>query len=102
MFACLETFFGIGLIVGPTVGGALYSVGGYTLPFAALGTLLIGMISHKKLLITVFGHKHKIKNFIKKFDIFHGKISKAFGFWFIFGIKLLILKQNHIKMINEF
>ena len=42
MFACLETFFGIGLIVGPTVGGALYSVGGYTLPFAALGTLLIG------------------------------------------------------------
>lgn len=41
MFACLETFFGIGLIVGPTVGGALYSFGGYTLPFAALGGLLI-------------------------------------------------------------
>ena len=32
---------------------------------------LIGMISHKKSLITIFGHKHKIKNFIKKFDIFH-------------------------------
>ena len=30
----------------------------------------IGMISHKKSLITIFGHKHKIKNFIKKFDIF--------------------------------
>ena len=41
MFACLETFFGIGLIVGPTVGGALYSFGGYTLPFASLGGLLI-------------------------------------------------------------
>lgn len=42
MFACLETFFGIGLIVGPTVGGALYQVGGYSLPFVALGSLLIG------------------------------------------------------------
>ena len=42
MFACLETFFGIGLIVGPTVGGALYQVGGYSLPFVTLGSLLIG------------------------------------------------------------
>ena len=31
----------------------------------------LGMISHKKSLITIFGQKHKIKNFIKKFDIFH-------------------------------
>ena len=40
----------------------------------------LGMISHKKSLITVFGHKHKIKNFIKKFGIFHEKISAAFDF----------------------
>ena len=33
----------------------------------------IGMISHEKSLMTIFGHKHKIKNFIKKFDIFHRK-----------------------------
>ena len=26
----------------------------------------LGMISHKKSLITVFGHKHKIKKFINK------------------------------------
>lgn len=39
-FASLETFFGLGLIVGPTVGGALYQVGGYTLPFAVMGTAL--------------------------------------------------------------
>ena len=44
------------------------------------------MISHKKSLITNFGHKHEIKNFIKEFYIFHEKISTAFGFWFIFGI----------------
>ncbi|XP_057671964.1 MFS-type transporter SLC18B1-like [Diorhabda carinulata] len=39
-FACLETFFGLGLIVGPTVGGALYQAGGYTLPFAVMGSSL--------------------------------------------------------------
>ena len=61
--------------------------------FACIGTAgqrcttlrrLIGMFSNKMSLITIFGHKHEIKNFIKKFDIFHEKISTAFGFWFIF------------------
>ena len=40
----------------------------------------LGMISHKKSQITIFGHKHKIKNFIKKFDIFHEKITTATDF----------------------
>ncbi|BES97650.1 transporter [Nesidiocoris tenuis] len=39
-FASLETFFGLGLIVGPTVGGALYEMGGYTTPFVVLGSAL--------------------------------------------------------------
>lgn len=39
-FASLETFFGLGLIVGPMVGGVLYSLGGYYLPFVTLGMLL--------------------------------------------------------------
>ncbi|KAK0084730.1 hypothetical protein PV326_006183 [Microctonus aethiopoides] len=39
-FASLETFFGLGLIVGPTVGGALYQVGGYSTPFVVLGSAL--------------------------------------------------------------
>ena len=33
MFAVMETFFGLGLIVGPSVGGALYELNGYYLPF---------------------------------------------------------------------
>ena len=37
----------------------------------------LGMISHKKSLLTIFGQKHEIKNFIKKFDI---EISMAFDF----------------------
>ena len=56
---------------------------------------MLGMISHKKSLITIFGHKHKIKNFIKKFDISHKKISTASDFVsYLFCIKLQILKQN--------
>ena len=48
----------------------------------------LGMTSHKKSLITIFGHNHEIKKFIKKFDIFHEKISMTFGFWFIFVVYL--------------
>ncbi|KAA0203699.1 hypothetical protein HAZT_HAZT007212 [Hyalella azteca] len=40
-FAALETCFGVGLIVGPTIGGALYELGGYTLPFMCMGSLLL-------------------------------------------------------------
>ncbi|GBP93145.1 MFS-type transporter SLC18B1 [Eumeta japonica] len=40
MFASLETFFGLGLIVGPTLGGALYNLGGYSMPFGVLGAAL--------------------------------------------------------------
>jgi len=42
MFAILETFFGLGMIMGPTVGGALYEAGGFTLPFVTLGSVLVG------------------------------------------------------------
>ena len=43
----------------------------------------LGKISHKKSQITIFGHKHKIKNFIKKV-IFHKKVSTAFYFgWYL-------------------
>ena len=58
---------------------------------------LLGMISHKKSLIKIFGHE--IKNFIKKFDIFHEEISTAFGFWFIFEIlnKIVKVKIMYIK-----
>ncbi|UYV78832.1 hypothetical protein LAZ67_16002939 [Cordylochernes scorpioides] len=40
-FATLETFLGIGLIIGPTVGGLLYDVGGYQLPFFIVGSITV-------------------------------------------------------------
>ncbi|XP_052252223.1 MFS-type transporter SLC18B1-like [Dreissena polymorpha] len=37
----LETFSGLGMMVGPPIGGALYELGGYGLPFFILGSLVI-------------------------------------------------------------
>ena len=50
----------------------------------------LGTISHRKSLITIFVHKHKIKKF------------KRLPFWFIFDIKLRILNQKYIKNDYEF
>ncbi|KAF6035613.1 SLC18B1 [Bugula neritina] len=33
----LETFYGIGLVLGPAIGGGLYSIGGFLLPFEVIG-----------------------------------------------------------------
>lgn len=41
ILSLLETSFGLGLICGPTLGGWLYEVGGYILPFFTLGGFLI-------------------------------------------------------------
>ena len=40
MFAILETFFGLGMILGPFIGGLLYEIGGFILPFVILGGFL--------------------------------------------------------------
>ncbi|CAG7822490.1 unnamed protein product [Allacma fusca] len=42
-FAILEVCSGVGLIIGPTVGGVLYELGGFLLPFLSMGTLLLVM-----------------------------------------------------------
>lgn len=40
-FSLLETCFGLGLILGPTLGGAFYELGGFLMPFAILGIFLL-------------------------------------------------------------
>ncbi|XP_014274084.1 MFS-type transporter SLC18B1 isoform X2 [Halyomorpha halys] len=39
-FATLEVFYGLGYIVGPTLGGLIFSVGGYKLPFLVMGSTM--------------------------------------------------------------
>ena len=47
MIGILEIFSGLGFAAGPPIGGALYSLGGFQLPFTVLGSLLIiaGLLS---------------------------------------------------------
>ncbi|XP_045761273.1 MFS-type transporter SLC18B1-like [Maniola jurtina] len=37
----LETFVGLGMSVGPAIGGLLYSIGGFGLPFYSLGIIMV-------------------------------------------------------------
>ena len=39
--ALVETSYGVGTMFGPTVGGLLYDLGGFLLPFSATGGLMI-------------------------------------------------------------
>ena len=50
MFLCfvlqsiVETSVGLGLSLGPAIGGFLYSIGGYGLPFFVLGGIMLATI----------------------------------------------------------
>ena len=41
MFGVVEMSFGVGKILGPRLGGPLYQLGGFTLPFTVLGGVLV-------------------------------------------------------------
>lgn len=58
-FASLETCFGLGMIVGPTLGGALFELGGYTLPFVTLGSMLILAASLTYCILPSYGSDFK-------------------------------------------
>lgn len=40
----METFTGLGFMLGPPLGGVLYSVGGFKLPFIVMGSLLLSIV----------------------------------------------------------
>ncbi|XP_076371411.1 MFS-type transporter SLC18B1-like isoform X2 [Tachypleus tridentatus] len=41
IYATMEMMYGVGMIIGPTLGGGLYQLGGYALPFVVLGVGLL-------------------------------------------------------------
>ncbi|XP_077516656.1 MFS-type transporter SLC18B1-like [Amblyomma americanum] len=40
-YSIQQTVFGAGLVAGPSVGGCLYQVGGFVLPFVSIGSLML-------------------------------------------------------------
>ncbi|KAL4232944.1 hypothetical protein ACF0H5_007632 [Mactra antiquata] len=69
----LETFSGLGMMVGPPIGGALYEVGGYGLPFFVLGSVVIlcGLLT-SYVMPTIEGAKEKYKGSV--FTLFKSPI----------------------------
>ena len=55
VYGLLETANTIGRIIGPTVGGSLYSLGGFKLPFLVVGSMLLGFGAISMLLLVVAG-----------------------------------------------
>ncbi|KAL7632069.1 UNVERIFIED_CONTAM: hypothetical protein RMT77_017610 [Armadillidium vulgare] len=41
VMACLESCLGLGLIIGPGIGGVLYEYGGFTIPFLVTGLMIL-------------------------------------------------------------
>ncbi|XP_076365840.1 MFS-type transporter SLC18B1-like isoform X3 [Tachypleus tridentatus] len=41
VLAIVEMFYGLGITIGPTIGGVLFEVGGFMLPFFLLGAILV-------------------------------------------------------------
>ncbi|CAH2099739.1 unnamed protein product [Euphydryas editha] len=48
----LETFVGLGMSVGPAIGGLLYSIGGFGLPFYSLGIVMVLTVPINFVLLT--------------------------------------------------
>ncbi|XP_059049174.1 MFS-type transporter SLC18B1-like [Achroia grisella] len=48
----LETFVGLGMSVGPAIGGLLYSIGGFSLPFYSLGIVMVFTVPINYFLLT--------------------------------------------------
>ncbi|CAL8142736.1 unnamed protein product [Orchesella dallaii] len=61
-FAMLEISYGLGLIIGPTLGGALYQLGGYSLPFLVMGSLLFASALATYLFLPDPGLKENVKS----------------------------------------
>ncbi|VVC87951.1 unnamed protein product [Leptidea sinapis] len=47
----LETFVGLGMSVGPAIGGLLYSIGGFGVPFYSLGIVMIIVVPINMILL---------------------------------------------------
>ncbi|XP_067667014.1 MFS-type transporter SLC18B1-like [Haliotis asinina] len=62
VYGILETVISLGFMAGPAIGGGLYQLGGYGVPFWALGTctVLFGCVSYA--LLPTLDHMQSTKN----------------------------------------
>ena len=104
-YSILESFFGIGLALGPFFGGILFEVGGFSLPFFINGaTLLIASIFMLSLLPS---QQNSLNSHIKTQSVFHFLKKPAFLLGFVdivataYSIGFLTTSlEPHIRSLN--
>ncbi|XP_048386604.1 MFS-type transporter SLC18B1 isoform X5 [Stegostoma tigrinum] len=79
----LEIFTGLGLVLGPPVGGFLYQMFGYEVPFIALGCIVLSMVPLNMCILPNYGGIASRVSFwkllaIPKFNLHSGYIGLVF------------------------
>ncbi|XP_040583649.1 MFS-type transporter SLC18B1 isoform X1 [Lepeophtheirus salmonis] len=69
VLSVMETMFGIGLMIGPLIGGLLYELGGFCLPFVISGSILFicSIISSHILSVKYTNQSHQGRDSSKAF-----------------------------------
>lgn len=104
-FSIVETSVGLGLSLGPAVGGFLYSIGGYGLPFFVLGGIMLATIPMCMCIIRESNNykviKSPLKSYIKIFTISKVAIN---GFVIVILAQLLSFldptMEPHLRQIG--
>ncbi|XP_022256522.1 MFS-type transporter SLC18B1-like [Limulus polyphemus] len=102
-FAILETFLGAGVMVSPTLGGLLYELGGFKLPFVAFGCLLllIEVTLYFFLPDSEGGSVPRVKNFWKLYaspEIILDGLTIVTSFIFVGYIQATL--EPHLRQFN--
>ncbi|CAF4780229.1 unnamed protein product [Pieris macdunnoughi] len=83
----LETFVGLGMSVGPAIGGLLYSIGGFGLPFYSLGIVMVFTVPINMFLLPDYEE--------------HATGSKPASIWKLFKIPSIIITGLVIVIMSN-
>ncbi|KAK7502852.1 hypothetical protein BaRGS_00005801 [Batillaria attramentaria] len=106
VFGYLEMFYGAGAMAGPVIGGFLYELGGYGLPFWVVGSLLLSCTAIMAVLLpnpTAIARKQEgsMLRLLSSPRVVISVISVAFGgyvFGFINATLALHLEKFHLRV----
>ncbi|XP_046565467.1 uncharacterized protein LOC124274205 [Haliotis rubra] len=115
VFGILETTLSLGFMAGPAIGGGLYQLGGYGLPFWALGvcTCICGcascaLFSHQPDIQTVQSSSKTIWPLLRSLEVWlalQGIVVSLFAITVIepaFAKHLQQASSGHDSLMNEF
>ena len=88
----LEMFTGLGLILGPPLGGWLYQAYGYELPFLVLGCILLLMVPFNMIVMPSCGRGSTISVLDVTYPL--RLIGVFLVFWLYYDCEISLLQYN--------